>query len=146
MLTWWQGDISVHGFGRGEGVIADSSYTDIAHVRAGNGDLADLHELQLTPSGTALITAYDPILCNLSAIGGAADGAVTDGVFQEIDVKTGLVMYEWTSLDHVALSESYAKSQDLLDALAVRLLSHQLDQPRPRRLAAHLRAQHLDGL
>jgi hypothetical protein len=109
VLTWWQGDISVHGFGRGEDVIADSSYTDIAHVKAGNGDLADLHELQLTPSGTALITAYDPILCNLSAIGGPAYGAVTDGVFQEIDVKTGLVMYEWTSLDHVALSESYAK-------------------------------------
>ena len=108
VLTWWQGDISVHGFGRGEGVIADSSYTDIAHVRAGNGDQADLHDLQLTPSGTALITAYDPILCNLSSIGGPAYGAVTDGVFQEIDVKTGLVMYEWTSLDHVALSESYA--------------------------------------
>ncbi len=111
VLTWWQGDISVHGFGRGEGVIADSSYTDIAHVRAGNGDQADLHELQLTPSGTALITAYNPILCNLSSIGGPAYGAVTDGVFQEIDVKSGLVMYEWTSLDHVALSESYSKSK-----------------------------------
>ena len=33
---------------------------------------------------------------------------MTDGVFQEIDVKTGLVMYEWTSLDHVAMGESYA--------------------------------------
>jgi Arylsulfotransferase (ASST) len=111
VLTWWQGDISVHGFGRGEGVIADSSYTDIAHVRAGNGDQADLHELQLTPAGTALITAYAPILCNLTSIGGPAYGAVTDGVFQEIDVRTGLVMYEWTSLDHVALSDSYAKSK-----------------------------------
>jgi hypothetical protein len=111
VLTWWQGDISVHGFGRGEGVIADSSYTDIAHVKAGNGDQADLHELQLTPGGTALITAYDPILCNLTSVGGPAYGAVTDGVVQEIDVKTGLVMYEWTSLDHVALSESYANSK-----------------------------------
>jgi hypothetical protein len=107
VLTWWQGDISVHGFGRGEGVIADSTYTDIAHVRAGNGDEEDLHELQLEPGGTALITAYDPILCNLSAEGGPAYGGVTDGVFQEIDVKTGLVMYEWTSLDHVGLGESY---------------------------------------
>ena len=108
VLTWWQGDISVHGFGRGEGVIADAGYADIATVKAGNGDEVDLHELQLTPAGTALITAYDPIRCNLSAVGGPADGAVTDGVFQEIDVKTGLVMYEWTSLDHIALSESYA--------------------------------------
>jgi hypothetical protein len=107
VLTWWQGDISVHGFGLGEDVIADDTYTDIAHVRAGNGLQADLHELQLTPQGTALITAYDPILCNLSAVGGPAYGGVTDSVFQEIDVRTGLVMYEWTSIDHVALGESY---------------------------------------
>jgi hypothetical protein len=108
VLTWWQGDISVHGFGLGEEVILDSAYAEIAHVRAGNGLQADLHDFQLTPQGTALITAYDPIHCNLSAVGGSADGAVTDGLFQEIDVRTGLVMFQWTSLDHVALGESYS--------------------------------------
>jgi hypothetical protein len=107
VLTWWQGDISVHGFGMGEGLIDNSSYTTIAHVRAGNGLFQDLHEFQLTPQGTALITAFDPIHCNLSSVGGPADGAVTDGVLQEIDVRTGLVMYQWTSLDHVGLDESY---------------------------------------
>ncbi|HTD08500.1 MAG TPA: arylsulfotransferase family protein, partial [Solirubrobacteraceae bacterium] len=107
VLTWWQGDVSVHGFGLGEDVIANNTYTDIEHVRAGNGLEADLHEFQLTPQGTALITAYDPILCNLSSVGGPAYGGLTDSVFQEIDIKTGLVMYEWTSLDHVGLSESY---------------------------------------
>ncbi len=107
VLTWWQGDISVHGFGTGEDVIADSSYDEIAHVRAGNGHSADLHDFQLTPSGTALITSYFPVLCNLSAIGGPSYAGVTDGVFQEIDVRTGLVMYEWTSLDHIPLSDSY---------------------------------------
>jgi Arylsulfotransferase (ASST) len=111
VLTWWQGDISVHGFGRGEDMIADSSYTDIAHVHAGNGDAADLHEFQLTPSGTALITAYHPIVCNLSSVGGPSYSGVTDGVFQEVDVKTGLVMYEWTSLDHVGLDESYSSAK-----------------------------------
>lgn len=110
VLTWWQGNISVHGFGLGEGVIADATYTDIAHVRAGNGDQVDLHELQLTPQGTALVTAFNPILCNLSAVGGAADGAATDGVLQEIDVRTGLVKREWTSLDHVGMSESYERA------------------------------------
>ena len=48
VLTWWQGDISVHGFGLGEDVIADDAYNVIASVRAGNGLQADLHELQLT--------------------------------------------------------------------------------------------------
>ncbi len=110
VLTWWQGDVSVHGFGLGEGVIADSTYTDIAHVKAGNGLQADLHEFQLTPQGTALITAYDPILCNLSSVGGAAYSGLTDSVFQEIDVKTGLVMYEWTAVDHVGISETYEQA------------------------------------
>jgi hypothetical protein len=106
VLTWWQGDIT-HGFGLGEDVIADDTYTDIAHVHAGNGLQADLHEFLLTPQGTALITAYEPIYCDLSSVGGPSEGAVTDSLFQEIDVKTGLVMYEWTSVDHVGLGESY---------------------------------------
>jgi hypothetical protein len=110
VLSWWQGNISVHGFGLGEDVIADGAYTDIAHVKAGNGHQVDLHEFQITPQGTALITAYDPILCDLSSAGGPAYGAVTNSVFQEVDIRTGLVMYEWTSLDHVDLSESYERA------------------------------------
>jgi hypothetical protein len=107
VLTWWQGVASVHGFGRGEDVIDDGTYTEVARVSAGNGYQADLHEFQLTPRGTALITVYVPVLCNLSSVGGPAYGAVTDGMIQEIDVSTGLVEREWTSLDHVALGESY---------------------------------------
>ncbi len=107
VLSWWQGDISIHGFGLGEDVIASSAYEDVAHVRAGNGLRADLHDFQLTPAGTALITAYDPIHCDLSSVGGSGDGAVTDGLLQEIDVRTGLVMFQWTSIDHVSLAESY---------------------------------------
>jgi hypothetical protein len=110
-LTWWQGAASVHGFGRGEDVIDDSSYTEIARVRAGNGYQADLHEFELTPRGTALITVYAPILCDLSSVGGPAYGAVTDGMIQEIDIGTGLVEHEWTSLDHVSLSESYESAR-----------------------------------
>ena len=112
VLTWWQGDISVHGFGIGEDVIENSAYEEIARIRAGNGVAADLHDVQLTPQGTALITAYEPIRCDLSPVGGSPDGAVTDGIVQEVDVRTGLVMFQWSSLDHVALSESYANVRD----------------------------------
>jgi hypothetical protein len=110
VLTWWQGVASVHGFGRGEGVIDDASYNEIARVRAGNGYQADLHEFELTSRGTALITVYNPILCNLSSIGGPAYGAVTDGMIQEIDIGTGLVEREWTSIDHVPLGDSYERA------------------------------------
>jgi hypothetical protein len=111
VLTWWQGDITDHGYGLGEDEIFDPTYSPVAVVRAGNGYRADLHEFLLTGRGTALITAYNSIRCNLSSVGGAAFGAVTDSVFQEIDVRTGLVRFEWTSLDHVGLDESYERAR-----------------------------------
>jgi Arylsulfotransferase (ASST) len=107
-LTWWQGHIPKQGFGEGEEVIADSSYRQIAHVRAGNGLKADLHDFRIASNGTALTTAFDPIHCNLTAVHGPRDSAVNDSVFQEIDLRTQLVRREWTSLDHVALTESYS--------------------------------------
>ncbi len=107
VLTWWQDPLVADGQ-RGAGVvIANSSYHDIAFVRAGNGYQTDLHAFEITPQGTALFTVYDAIRCNLSAYGGPADGAVADTLFQEIDLKTGLVRYEWHALDHVALADSY---------------------------------------
>jgi hypothetical protein len=107
VLTWWQGVISRHGFGFGEGEIYSNSYQPIAQVRAGNGIAEDLHELQITPQGTALITAWKPLDCDLSSVGGVANDAIYDTVMQEIDIKTGLVMYEWDSVDHVPLANSY---------------------------------------
>ena len=110
VLTWWQGVITTHGFGLGLDVIDNSRYRTIAEVRAGNGYQADLHEFQITPAGTALLTAYHAVDCDLVSDGGSADSAVTDSLFQEIDIKTGLVMFEWTSLDHVPLSNSYSSA------------------------------------
>jgi hypothetical protein len=106
VLTWWQG-YSGAGIGAGEDVIDDSSYRQIAVVRAGNGLSADLHEFELTPHGTALITAYYPVYWNAASVHGSRRQIVLDSVVQEIDVKTGLVLYQWDSLDHVPLTDSY---------------------------------------
>jgi len=106
VLTWWQGRILQVGFGEGEDVIYDSSYRPVARIRAGNGYHADLHEIRLTSQGTAWIDAFDPIHLNLSSVHGAANGTISDGVVQEIDIKTGLVMWEWHALGHIPLSES----------------------------------------
>jgi hypothetical protein len=108
VLTWWQGQIPRQGFGEGEEMIADSSYRDIGRVSAGNGYKADLHDFHITPQGTALLTVFHPIACDLSAVGGPQAGTVTDSLFQEVDLKTGLVRREWHSLDHVALRASYS--------------------------------------
>jgi len=109
VLTWWQGRTLNYGYGLGEGVIADSSYKTIARVKTGNGLQADEHELKLTPQGSAYIMAYNPVLTSLAGAGGPASGIVLDCVIQQIDIRTGLVMWEWHSLGHVDVSESFSK-------------------------------------
>jgi len=107
VLTWWQ-DPLVAGGHKGAGVeIANASYEPIDIVRGGNGYEPDLHAFKITPQGTAIFTVYDAVRCNLSAFGGPPDGSVADTVAQEIDLKTGLVRFEWHSLDHVSLRDSY---------------------------------------
>ena len=106
VLTWWEG-YSGAGVGAGEDVVYDSSYQQVAVVHAGNGLSADLHEFRLTPQGTALITAYYPVYFNATSVHGPTNQIVLDSVVQEIDVKTGLVLYQWDSLDHVPLADTY---------------------------------------
>jgi hypothetical protein len=74
-------------------------------VQAGNGYHVDLHDLQIAGE-TAWITVYAPIRWDLRPVGGSANGIVIDGVVQQIDLATGLVEFEWHSLDHIPLSES----------------------------------------
>jgi len=107
VLTWWQDPLVADGRRDAGVVIADSSYKDLAVVRGGNGYQPDLHAFDITPHGTALFTVYDAIRCNLSAYGGPSDGAIADTLIQEVDLKTGLVRFEWHSLDHVPLANSY---------------------------------------
>jgi hypothetical protein len=106
VLTWWQGR-PLGGHGRGEGVLYDERYKPIRRVRAAGGFHADHHDFELTPHGTALLLIYDPVRRDLSSVGGSRDGVVTQAVVQEIDVETGLVIFEWHSLGNIALSESY---------------------------------------
>jgi hypothetical protein len=105
-LVWWQGRIIEAGFGQGEDVIYDSSYRQVATVRAGNGYAADLHVIRLTPQGTAWIDAFAPVEEDLTSVGGASRAILTDSVVQEIDIATGLVMWEWHALGHLPLAES----------------------------------------
>lgn len=109
VLTWWQGILNARvGTGKGKDVIADSSYHQLYSIDAGNGLRADLHEFELTPQGTALISSYYPVVWDARSIHRSSQAAVLDSVVQEIDIKTGLVLYQWDSLDHVPLTDSYA--------------------------------------
>jgi hypothetical protein len=112
VLSWWQGTQNSHGYGIGENVVIDESYRTVATVRAGNGYSADLHDFQFTDSGTALLTAYSPIRWDLRPYGGQLGGIILDCIVQEVDVPTGLVLFEWHALDHVSPSDSYVGPSD----------------------------------
>jgi Arylsulfotransferase (ASST) len=105
-LTWWKGRVLSLGFGQGEDIVMNAHYQVVARIPGGNGLRADLHDFQLAPHSIAYITAFNPIRCDLAPIKGARDGTITDTAIQEIDMKTGLVRWEWHSLDHVGTSES----------------------------------------
>jgi hypothetical protein len=107
VLTWWQGNVSAAGTGKGQDEIYNSAYQQVATVNAGNGLSADLHEFSITPQNTALVTAYYPVWWKTSNAKNAKPSIVLDGVVQEIDIPTGLVLYQWDSLDHVPVSDSY---------------------------------------
>jgi hypothetical protein len=109
VLTWWQDPVAADGL-NGEGiVIMSETYQQLKVVRAGNGYGPDLHEFDITPQDTALLTAYTAVRCDLASVGGPADGAVVDTLVQELDLRTGLVRFEWHSIDHVPLTDSYAQ-------------------------------------
>lgn len=100
VLTWWQA-LPGGGLGHGTHVIADASYREIARFPAGSGMPSDLHELLLTGRGTALVTS-------LETRRRGAKGLTLGGVVQELEIPSARVLFEWKSLDHVDVSESYA--------------------------------------
>jgi hypothetical protein len=109
VLTWWQGRVNVVGVGtEGEGLILDDHYRTVAIVRATEGYSADLHEFQITPAGTALITGFAPVRADLSSVGGSRNGELLDSIVQEIDIRTGRLLWEWHAFGHVPLTASEA--------------------------------------
>jgi hypothetical protein len=113
VLTFWQGT-GLGGVSTGADYIYNDHYKLIATVKAGNGYSADGHEFLITPWNTALIISYTNATANLTSIGGPADQAIINGVVQEIDIKTGKVLFQWNSADHVP----YAQSEQPLPASA----------------------------
>ena len=106
VLTWWEGK-SLNGLGHGTHVVVDDGYRELMRIPAGNGRPADLHEFIITERGTALVTAWEKSTADLSAVGGPTDGPVIGGVVQELELPSGRVLFEWRSLDHVTVDESY---------------------------------------
>lgn len=113
VLTWWRGDNSTQGHGAGEFVIMNDSYEEITTVTTKGTAKADFHEMTITDAGTALLVSYPTVGGqDLTAFDGPKDGYVLDGVIQEVDIETGDVLWEWSALDHVDISETENSMED----------------------------------
>lgn len=108
-LCFWEGR-QTKTLGRGRGIILDSSYRVVATVSGGSTAL-DFHEFRLIENGTvALASRYKPAPYDLSQTNQNMStqlGWIYDCGFQEIEISTGNVLFDWLALDHINPSETF---------------------------------------
>ncbi len=107
-LAWWQGVVTNTGSTEsGEDVVVNRHYQTVARLKGADGWVLTLHAL--TISGVdAWVTANKNVARNLSAYGGAYNGALIDSAVQEYNLKTGKLLRTWDALDHIPPGDSYA--------------------------------------
>ncbi|KAI1611574.1 ASST-domain-containing protein [Exophiala viscosa] len=105
-LIWMDND----NFEQAMNLDLNSSY-EVAHRihPHGKGLKADSHEFRLTPHGTALITIYYKHKADCTDLGLGKTCWIQDGVFQEIDIETGDLLFEWRATDHIRMSDVFSK-------------------------------------
>ncbi|KAF4554444.1 Hypothetical protein D9617_4g001980 [Elsinoe fawcettii] len=110
-LTYWTGDDRVRGHGAGEWVVLNSSYELQGRIGALNGHAADLHELVITPEGTALLTIYEKheLTTPNFQVANSSVGSfyIWDCLFQEIDPVENKLLFEWRASDHYSVNDTY---------------------------------------
>lgn len=110
-LTFWAGD-KLQESGLGSYYMLNSSYDLVWTVSAiGEGLEGDLHEFKITEDGSAIITVYERIKADLQNMDmeHSSGRIIVDGIFQDIDIATGQLLFEWRAsehLDHPALQST----------------------------------------
>lgn len=75
---------------------------------------ADLHTFTITKNDTAICSIYHEKIHDLSDLPqrNYTYETIWDGVFQEINVETGDVLFEWRASDHINVTESFDQMYD----------------------------------
>lgn len=84
----------------------NSHYEEVYNIRGANGLHGDLHEFQITRDDTALFAVYKILPADLREIGGPSNGWIYDGLFQEVDIETNKLLFQWRASEHFPLQES----------------------------------------
>ncbi|KID79242.1 uncharacterized protein G6M90_00g021690 [Metarhizium brunneum] len=108
VLFSFEGDHNA-GYGHGHGHITfvDQRYETIRELRAGNHKLVDKHEFHIVNEETGLIQIYQPVPRDLTKWGASPEQQwIVNAIIQELDISTGKLLFEWSSLDHVTPDEA----------------------------------------
>lgn len=90
----------------------DNTYTQVGTDFGAAGDLRgpDIHELNTPDWGngeTFLVDIYEKRRMDLTEYDGPEEGYILDGCFQEIDIQTKAVAFQWCALDHIPIWHTY---------------------------------------
>lgn len=106
-MVFFGGELIDHGHGNGKCYLMNTKYEIEYVISAVNATQdVDLHECLLTSNGTALIISYYNLPYDLTPLGGPVNGSLTDCLFQEIDIATGDLLFEWKAIEHYPLDYS----------------------------------------
>ncbi|PWY83373.1 hypothetical protein BO70DRAFT_313657 [Aspergillus heteromorphus CBS 117.55] len=111
VLQAFQGTMdTLHGEGFGQYVLLNQNYEHVVTAKTGNHRIPSIHEFNVIDGKTALVEIYLPTVANLSAYGGnPSQQWIGNGLFQEFDIETGELVFEWNSLDHLDPADSLIK-------------------------------------
>ncbi|KAJ5775097.1 uncharacterized protein N7511_000108 [Penicillium nucicola] len=106
-LTFWAGNDGIRGHGNGFYYMLNSRYEEKYKISSVNGLPADFHEFNITPDGTAVFIVYETRPADLRIVGGPENGWIFDGVFQEVDIETNELLFQWRASEHFSLDDGY---------------------------------------
>lgn len=89
-------------------IVTDTNFKVLDQIQMQNGYLADLHEFVILPNGHYLMMAYYEVPMDMSLIvpGGDPNAVMVATILQELD-KDKNCIFEWNSLNHMALTDTY---------------------------------------
>lgn len=95
---------------QGAGILLDNTYTIQKTVLVNHGlGIANMHEFTVLDEGRrALMISSMSILYNLATVSVSPSSSLIENpFFQEFDINTGEILFEWKALDHILPSATF---------------------------------------
>jgi hypothetical protein len=110
-LAFWEGG-HTRGHASGYCHLYDENYNHVHKVTAQKlgGALADMHELSFTDDDTMVFSTYYSFKYDCSKVeNGPSECLIMDSGFQEVDIVTNELIFDWKATDHFDYSDTYAR-------------------------------------